>query len=124
LSRSHRIAAGVAVAIAAAVTFATAGLADSPPVGALPSGPTSIIQTQKGQLVAFALPKRPGGRVWRIARKFNAAVVREVSEGNIGTSVALVFKATGRGTTTVVFGLTRGETAKAFESRRFTVQVQ
>ena len=117
------IAAAV-VAVAAAATFVTAGRADSPPVGALPSGPTSIIQTQKGQLVAFALPKRPAGRVWRIARTFNSSVVRQVTEGNVGNTVVLVFKATGRGTTTVVFGLTRGETSKAFESRRFTVTVR
>jgi len=42
----------------------------------------------------------------------------------VGNSVVLVFRATGNGTTTVAFGLTRGETSKAFESRRFTVRVQ
>ena len=41
-----------------------------------------------------------------------------------GPTVVLVFKATGKGTTTVAFGLTRGETAKAYESRRFTVRVR
>jgi hypothetical protein len=124
MSRSYRIIAPVAAVAALAATFVTAGRADSPPVGALPSGPTSIIQTQKGQLVAFALPKRSAGRVWRIARRFDAAVVRQVSEADVGKSVVLVFRATGNGTTTVAFGLTRGETSKAFESRRFTVRVQ
>jgi hypothetical protein len=124
MSRSYRIIAPVAAVAALAATFVTAGRADSPPVGALPSGPTSIIQTQKGQLVAFALPKRSAGRVWRIARRFDAAVVRQVSEADVGKSVVLVFRASGRGTTTVAFGLTRGETSKAFESRRFTVRVQ
>ena len=124
MSRSYRIIAPVAAVAAVAATFVTAGRADSPPVGALPSGPTSIIQTQKGQLVAFALPKRSAGRVWRIARRFDAAVVRQVSEADVGKSVVLVFRATGDGTTTVAFGLTRGETSKAFESRRFTVRVQ
>jgi hypothetical protein len=124
MSRSYRIIAPVAAVAALAATFVTAGRADSPPVGALPSGPTSIIQTQKGQLVAFALPKRSAGRVWRIARRFDAAVVRQVSEADVGKSVVLVFRATGDGTTTVAFGLTRGETSKAFESRRFTVRVQ
>ena len=124
MSRRHRIAAAAVVAIAAATTFAGVGYADSPPVGALPSGPTSTIQTQKGELIAFALPKRPAGRVWRIARKFDAAVVRQISEADVGRSVVLVFKANGRGTTTVIFGLTRSETSKAFESRRFTVRVR
>jgi hypothetical protein len=125
MSRRYRMTAPIAAAaIAAATTFVTAGQADSPPVGALPKGPTSTIQTQKGQLVAFALPKRPAGRVWRIARPFDAAVVRELSEGAVGNSVVLVFKATGTGTTTVTFGLTRGETSKAFESRRFTIRVR
>jgi len=124
MSRSYRIIAPVAAVAAFAATFVAAGRADSPPVGALPSGPTSIIQTQKGQLVAFALPKRSAGRVWRIARRFDAAVVRQVSEADVGNSVVLVFRATGNGTTTVAFGLTRGETSKAFESRRFTVRVQ
>jgi hypothetical protein len=115
--------------IAAATTLTATGVAgarlkDSPPVGPLPVGPSSTIDTQKGQLVAFALPHRSAGRVWRVARKFDAKVVQQVTEGDVGPSVVLVFKATGKGTTTVVFGLTRGETAKAYESRRFTVRVR
>lgn len=124
MSRRYQVMASIAGATAAAATFVTVGLADSPPVGALPSGPTSTIQTQKGELVAFALPKRPAGRVWRIARKFDAGVVRQVSEADVGRSVVLVFKANGSGATTVIFGLTRGETSKAFESRRFTIRVR
>jgi hypothetical protein len=38
--------------------------------------------------------------------------------------MAPVFRAVAPGMTTVVFGLTRAETAKAFESRRYTVQVR
>jgi len=114
----------VAVAVAAAAILAGVGLADSTPVGPLPNGPTSTIQAQKGQLVAVALPHRANGRVWRVARQYNARVVQQVSEGDIGKSVVLVFRATGAGTTTIAFGLTRGETAKAFESRRFTVRVR
>ena len=124
MSRRYQVMASIAAAMAAAATFVTVGLADSPPVGALPSSPTSTIQTQKGELIAFALPKRPAGRVWRIARKFDARVVRQVAEADVGRSVVLVFKANGSGTTTVIFGLTRGETSKAFESRRFTVRVR
>jgi hypothetical protein len=111
---------------AAAVVAATASLAraDAPPVGPLPAGPAATISTQKGQLVAVALPHRAGGRVWRIARAFNGHVVSEVSEADVGANVVIVFRATGAGTTTLTFALTKGETAKAFESRRFTVQVR
>jgi hypothetical protein len=113
----------LAAATLSAAVFAGGALASAPPVGPLPAGPTSSIRTTKGQLVAFALPARSGGRVWRIARNARPAVLREVSEADVGRSVVLVFAATGRGTTTIAFGLTRGETAKAYESRRYTVTV-
>ena len=122
---SSRRALIVAATVAAAAALtAGASLADSPPVGPRPPGPTSTIQTKKGELVALALPVRPNGRVWRIARKFDSGVVRQVSEGDLGDSVVLVFKAVGKGSTTVALGLTRGETPKAYESRRYTVRVR
>src|SRR4051794_17949585 len=91
------LAAAAAPAVALA-TMAGAGTAFAPPVGPLPSGPTSTIQTQVGQLVAFALPHRPSGRVWRVARTIDPAVLVQVSEGDLGTNVVLVFKAKGKGT--------------------------
>jgi hypothetical protein len=121
--RSRRPLAAAAT-LTAAGALAGAGLADSPPVGPLPPGPSSTIQTKKGERVAFALPVRSNGRVWRIARTFDSGVVRQVSEGDLGDSVVLVFKAVGKGTATVSFGLTRGETSKAYESRRYTVRVR
>ena len=123
----HRLVALLALAAALTVTLATiagAGTAAAPPVGPLPSGPTSTIQTQAGQLVAFALPHRANGRVWRIARPFNSKVLIEVGEADVGANVVLIFKATGKGTTTVSFGLTRGERTKAYEARRFVVTVK
>jgi hypothetical protein len=123
----HRFSALVAVAAALAVALATmagAGTASAPPVGPLPSGPTTTITTQVGQLVAFALPHRPNGRVWRVARTVDSAVLVQVSEGDVGTNVALVFKAKGKGTAKVSFGLTRGETTKAYDARRFIVNVR
>lgn len=113
----------IAAATATAAVLAGPALADSTPVGPLPSGPTSTISTQKGQLVAVALPHRSGGRVWRVARAFDGKVLKQVTEGDLGAQVVLVFKAAGTGTTTLVFALTRGETAKAFEARRFRVHV-
>jgi hypothetical protein len=123
----HRFVALLAAAAALTVTMATmagARTAAAPPVGPLPSGPTSTIQTQVGQLVAFALPHRASGRVWRIARAIDSKVLVQVGEADVGANVVLVFKARGKGTATVSFGLTRGETAKAYEGRRFTVNVR
>ena len=105
-------------------TTAVAAQTDSTPVGPLPAGPASTIATQRGELIAVALPHRTAGRVWRIARTFDTRVIRQVGEADVGTAVVLTFKATGKGTATLRFGLTKGETAKAFESRRVTVTVR
>ena len=126
-SRSSIKALIFTLAIAAAVACASAAVAaqkDSTPVGPLPAGPTSTIATQRGELIAVALPHRTGGRVWRIARPFDTRVIRQVGEADVGTAVVLTFKATGKGSAVLRFGLTKGETAKAFESRRVTVAVR
>ena len=59
-----------------------------------------------------------------IARPFDTRVIRQVGEADVGTAVVLTFKATGKGSAVLRFGLTKGETAKAFESRRVTVAVR
>jgi hypothetical protein len=120
----HRSAASVVAACIAAAVGAGSSFASAPPVGPLPTGPASSIQTRTGELVAFALPHRSNGRVWRIANAVNANVLRQVSEADVGDQVVLVFKAAGPGTAVVSFGLTRGERPKAYESRRFTVNVR
>ena len=122
----RRLAAWTAAVAGATAVTAGAGAhtVSAPPVGPLPSGPTSTIVTATGQLVAFALPHRPGGRVWRVARAFDAHVLVQVSEADVGASVVLVFRARAAGTTVVSFALTRGERPKAYESRRFTVRVR
>jgi hypothetical protein len=117
-----RIRALVVVA-AVAAAIAGAARASAPPVGPLPAGPTSTIQTQKGELVAFALPKRANGRVWRFANASQSGALQQVAEADVGSTVVLVFRAHKTGTTTIAFGLTRGETAKAYESRRYIVRV-
>lgn len=125
MARKQRtVLTSLVAATAAAAAFSGTSLATAPPVGPLPSGPSSTIETRKGELVAFALPHRRGGRVWRIARKVDARVLRQVSEADVGASVVVVFKATASGSATVAFGLTRGETKKAYESRRYTVHVR
>ncbi len=123
----HRFIALVAMTGTLAVTLVTvagARNAAAPPVGPLPSGPTTTIQTQVGQLVAFALPHRANGRVWRIARTIDSKVLVEVSEADVGANVVLVFKAKGAGSASVSFGLTRGERSTAYEARRFVVNVK
>jgi hypothetical protein len=119
----RRLAGPLAVALVAAATTVT-GPAAAPPAGRLPAGPTATLLTQKGELVAVALPHRTAGRVWRIARSFDTHVIRQVSEADVGASVVLVFRATGRGNTTLAFGLTVRETTTAHESRRLTVRVR
>ena len=125
--RSHSPTALGATALGAvsAVVLALAApaVASAPPVGPLPKGPVSTIQTTRSELVAVALPHRSGGRVWRIAGSVNAKVIREVSEADVGAQVVVVFRAVGAGTASVTFGLTRGETSKAYESRRYVVRV-
>ena len=107
----------------ASASWAAASRATAPPVGPLPSGPTATIQTQVGEAVAFALPHRSGGKVWRVARAFDGHILRQISEADVGDNVVLIFSAVAPGTTVVSFGLTRGERAHAYESRRFTVTV-
>jgi hypothetical protein len=118
---SARIALG---ALLATVVLAAPAAASAPPVGPLPAGPTQQIATQRGQLVAVALPGSSAGRNWRLARQVNAKVLRQVSEANIGNDVVVVYRAVGRGRVTVSYGLTRGEAAKAYAARRFTVTVK
>jgi hypothetical protein len=117
-----RIGVALAFVLAAAAAAGTS-FASAPPVGALPAGPTASIATKTGELVAFALPHRGGGRAWRVARAVDGRVLRQVSEADVGDQVVLVFKASGRGKVVVVFALTRGERPKAYESRRFAVTV-
>jgi hypothetical protein len=115
----------VLVAIAILGGASAAARADSTPIGPLPAGPVATIDVQHGELVALALPRRNGGRVWRIARPYDTRVVRQVSEADVGASVVLVFRAASAGQTTVSVALTKGDTSgKALESRRFRLRVR
>jgi hypothetical protein len=119
----RRTTAYTAVVLAAA-SLAAGARASSPPIGPLPTGPHAIVSTTVGELVAVALPHRSGGRVWRVARAFDARLVTEVSEADVGPSVVLVFKAKHSGKVTLSFALTRGETTKALEARTFEVRIR
>lgn len=101
-----------------------AARASSTPIGPLPAGPVSTVTTSPNQLVAVALPhaRANSGLVWRLARRYDSRVVREVSETDVETNVVLVFRVVSRGKTSLVFGLTRGDTsAKAVKSARHVI---
>lgn len=102
---------------------ASTASASAPPIGPLPVGPIATLSTEQNELVAVALPHRPNGRVWRIARALNANVLTEVSEADMGANVVTVFRAVGPGKTTLRFALTRGERPHAYESRTFVIRV-
>jgi hypothetical protein len=121
--RIPRALVALALALAALALPAGSALADSTPVGPLPVGPTTMIHTQPGQLVAVALPHRAGGKVWRVATGYDGKRLRQVSEADVGPTVVLVFKALRVGNAKIEFGLTKGETAKAYESRQFVVMI-
>lgn len=115
-----------AIAIVATGTFgAAAAPADSTPVGPLPEGPVTHVQTTRGSLVAVALPrqKEATGLVWRVARPVNARILRQLSEADVGSSVVLVFRAVGTGNATMRFALTRGESSgKAVRATTYHVR--
>jgi hypothetical protein len=113
------------IALAAATAAgAHAARADSTPVGPLPKGPVTTVGAKRGTLLAVALPRQQPstGLVWRIARRLDARVIRQVSEADVGTSVVVVFKLVGHGRATVRFALTRGDASpKAVRSSTYRV---
>jgi hypothetical protein len=113
-TRRSLLALGFAVVVTAvALAVAAAARGDSTPVGPLPPGPVSTISTSSNQLVAVALPHAPktSGFVWRLARRYDSGVVRQISEADVDANVVLVFKVIGHGKTSLVFALTRGDTS-------------
>jgi hypothetical protein len=103
-----------------------ASVASAPPVGPLPPGQVTSVSTPAGSLVAIALPGQnaSSGLVWRLARGVNTKMLRQVSERNVGRDVVVVYRAVGRGQGTVAYGLTKGETRKAYKSVTYKVSVR
>jgi hypothetical protein len=121
----RRTAGSITMTLVATLAVAAAAFGDSTPIGALPAGPVATIQAQRGELVALALPKRSGGRVWRIARPFKPTVLSQVSEADVGPSVVVVFRARRAGAMRVSFALTASDaSSKALESRQFVVNIK
>jgi hypothetical protein len=113
----------IGASTAAAFVLVLPADASAPPVGPLPKGPLTTIRAGSGSLVAVALPHRRGGLVWRLARRVDPRVLREVSEANVGRDVVVVYRAGRPGLARLRFGLTRGETAHAYASLTFAVTV-
>jgi hypothetical protein len=117
--RAIALTIALVVAIGAVLATATDGRADSTPVGPLPRGPVATTTTAPNQLVAVALPHaaKQSGLVWRLARQYDSHVIRQISEADVGANVVVVFKVISRGSTSLVFALTRGDTsAKAVKA--------
>jgi hypothetical protein len=122
----RRAAVSVLVAGCVAALAIGAARADSTPIGTLPKGPRSSIASERGTLVAIALPRqKPStGLVWRLARQVDPSVLRQVSEGDVGSSIVVIFRAMHTGSARVVFALTRGDSSpRALRSRTYTVRV-
>jgi hypothetical protein len=120
------VASLVVVGCASALALGVAR-ADSTPIGTLPKGPRSSIASERGTLVAIALPRQKpsSGLVWRLARQVDPSVLRQVSEGEVGPSVVVVFRAVQTGSARVVFALTRGDSSsRALRSRTYIVRVR
>jgi hypothetical protein len=113
----------VGAAAVAALALGLPAEATAPPVGPLPKGPVTTIRTPTGSLLAVALPHRGGGLVWRLARGVSAKLLVEVSEADVGKDVVVVYRAVAPGRARLTYGLTRGETRRAFASLRFDVSV-
>jgi hypothetical protein len=113
--------------VACALGFcALQAFADSTPVGPLPPGPVATVVTPRGSLVAVALPRAASstGLVWRLARPLDPAVLREVSEADVGSAVVIVYRAVGKGRARIVYAQTRGDTSsKAVHARTTAVRV-
>jgi hypothetical protein len=103
-----------------------ASIASAPPVGPLPPGQATTVSTPAGSLVSIALPGQTAssGLVWRLARNSNGNVLRQISERNVGRDVVVVYRAVGRGQATIAYGLTKGETRKAYKSVTYKVTVR
>ena len=122
----RRLACLIASFAIAGAIFASGASASAAPVGALPAGPSTTITVARGGLVAVALVRGAvsTGLVWRVARPFDSKVVRQITEGDLGGSVVVVFKAVARGHTKIVFAETKGDvSSKAVRAATYDVTV-
>jgi hypothetical protein len=120
----HRKRQAIA-AVAAGLLLAAPAAATAPPVGTLPVGPVRDVVVAPGGTFDVVLPTSPQrARVWRLARPYRSAVVRQTAEGERGRTTWVRFKGVAAGRTSIVFALTRGERSYAFAARTFRVTVR
>ncbi|HZS25520.1 MAG TPA: hypothetical protein VFA30_11120 [Gaiellaceae bacterium] len=121
--QKHGIAALALLVAAGAVVMPA--LSAAPPVGPLPKGPVQTVRLRAGATFTVSLSKsRVTGGAWRVARAYDARVVREIAEGTSrGGAVWIQFRAVAPGSTRIVYALTRGERIHAYRSRTFRVVV-
>jgi hypothetical protein len=120
----NRLLGAFAVLVAAGAVVVTAS-GTAPPVGPLPKGPVQTVARPAGATFRVTLSKPTvAGGAWRVARAYDAHVVREVDEGTtLRGAVWVSFRAVAPGTTRVVYAVTRGERAHAYAARTFRVVV-
>jgi hypothetical protein len=112
MNRKHAVRTLVCGAtIALSLSIAATAWADAAPIRPLPEGPKTTVIVNHGSLLAVAVPRPRSstGLVWRLARRIDPAIQRQVSEAEVGPSVVLVFRATGIGTARVALALTLGD---------------
>src|SRR5918995_546899 len=119
----------LALAVGAVAVGALAGGAagDSTPIGQLPKGPVTSIETTRGALVAAALPRQnpSTGLVWRVARRVDSRVLRQVSEADVGSTVVVFSGVVERAQPWGRLGLPRGESpGKAVKSPTSRVRAE
>jgi hypothetical protein len=115
----------VAIAATTVLTFGVLpASASAPPVGPLPPGQVTTVNAKRGTLVAIALPAQSAssGLVWRLARG-NPSIVRQIAERSVGPAVVVVYRTITPGTARVAYGLTKGETRKAYKSVTYKINV-
>lgn len=98
--------------------------ADAAAVGPLVKESVATVSTQRGALVAVALPHASDGLTWRLARSVDPKVLRQVSEADVDKNLVVVFEATGSGTTRISYALTRGETPNVHRAVTQVVRVR
>lgn len=126
LSLSYRMpqflfAAALALGMSLGETKADA---DAAAVGPLVKESVTTVSTQRGALIAVALPHATDGLTWRLARSVDPKVLKQVSEADVDTATVVVFEATGSGTARVSYALTRGETPSVHRAVTQVVRVR
>jgi len=112
-----------AITMGALVTTPIA-LGSSPPIGHLPPGPKQAIRVKAHGSFKVLLPRsKCPGLVWRLARPYAKEVARQTGEGEEENIIWVRFSSGRPGTTRLVYALTRGETAHAYESRTYVITV-